>query len=312
MDQKFIQAMKPLPPTIGAIIKKIPESIQAKIQEVRIRKDKPLVIICRDQTLFLTKTGQPTSFVKEGLITPNCTEVEETLRAACAYSLHSHVKDIANGFITIEGGHRIGVCGTAVWENNTIFNQRNISSLSIRIAREFKGAANQVMELFQEENKGMLIAGPPSSGKTTLLRDLARQLSDKMPFRKVTVIDERSEIAAMYRGIPQNDIGVNTDVLDGFPKGDGILQAVRTLSPDVILCDEIGGQKECEAILSGLNSGVVFIASVHASSMEELTRKIQVKALMDCYAFETVVFLQSRESPSQVEKIFQRKDGWQG
>lgn len=310
MDEKFLQAIKPISPPISVLLKRIPPRIQSSIQEVRLRKDKPLVLVGREEILFLTATGQTSWLRQENLVTVTANDIDETLRAACAYSLHSHTREIASGFVTVEGGHRVGICGTAVYENGKLANQRQISSLNIRIAREFNGVADPLITSMQGRAQSLLLAGAPSTGKTTVLRDLARQLSGQERCRcKISVIDERSEIAAMCRGIPQNDVGINTDVLDGFSKGEGITQAVRTLSPDVIICDEIGTVQECEAIKTSVHCGVKFIASVHASSMEELMRKPLINDLLSNHIFEKLAFLKTRGAPSQIEDIICLTEG---
>ena len=305
MDKKYMQAIKPICSELRTLLRQLPDEIQPSIWEIRLRRDKPVILISNGNSIFITKTGRITSICSGDLKKTDGQEIDDTFKACCGYSIHSHIGEIANGFVTLEGGHRVGICGTAVYENGRVVNQRNISSLNIRVAREFKGAADGLAELMRSGIKSLLIAGAPSTGKTTVLRDVARRLADGLFVStcKVAIVDERSEIASLSHGIPQNDVGMNTDVLDGFSKGDGILQAVRTLSPDVVICDEIGGEDECAAIRCGLNSGVCFIASVHAGNEEELRRKRQITALMEDGAFEYTAFLKSGGTPSQVERI---------
>jgi len=150
-----------------------------------------------------------------------------------------------------------------------------------------------------------LIAGMPASGKTTLLRDLTRQLADGEVFdyRRVCVIDERGEVGAVYYGSAQNDLGVTCDILDGYPKSEGIMIALRALSPDIILCDEIGGEQDVLALQSGVNAGVIFIATIHADSIAQLKRRPQFEALMKTGAFQKIVLLKDRDSPCSIKQI---------
>ena len=203
------------------------------------------------------------------------------------------------------GGHRVGVCGTAVYEENRVSGIRDISSLNIRIAREVYGAADELLRELDKEISGLLIAGPPSSGKTTILRDLARQLSIKG--KKVVVIDERGELGGAFQGICQNDLGLS-DVLTGFPKGEGILQAVRCLSPELIICDEAGSRQEAAAIEEGLNAGVGLITTLHAGSLEEIYRRSQGMQLLQSGAFYRIVLLEGRSPPGTVQGIYEVGD----
>lgn len=157
---------------------------------------------------------------------------------------------------------------------------------------------------------GLLIGGPPSSGKTTILRDLARQLSSGVRgnIRKVAVVDERGEIAGTYMGVPENDLGCCCDVLDGYPKAEGILLAVRTLSPDVVICDEIGSESEVDAVEQGLNTGVTMIASIHAGDAKELIRRKQAQKLLRTGAFETIAMLQKSYGPGGLSGIYKVGD----
>ena len=199
----------------------------------------------------------------------------------------------------------MGVLVTSVYEENKVSGIRDISSLNIRIAREVYGAADELLEELDKEISGLLIAGPPSSGKTTILRDLARQLSIKG--KKVVVIDERGELGGAFQGICQNDLGLS-DVLTGFPKGEGILQAVRCLSPELIICDEAGSRQEAAAIEEGLNAGVGLITTLHAGSLEEIYRRSQGMQLLQSGAFYRIVLLEGRSAPGAVQGIYEVGD----
>lgn len=196
-------------------------------------------------------------------------EIADFFAEICRYSVHSFQDDIARGFVTLDGGHRVGICGTAVKENGRITFIKDISGLNIRIAHQVTGCADEIFgRFFSHGHCSLLIAGRPLSGKTTILRDLARQLGER---RRVTVIDSRSEISASVRGAPLLDVGLNTDVLCGCGKSEGIMLALRSLSPEVIICDEIAHDEE--AVEQALFCGVKVVAAAHAGSLAELDRR---------------------------------------
>lgn len=216
-------------------------------------------------------------------------DISEIFKKLCGYSVYSFQEQLKNGFVTFPGGHRVGIASSAVLENGEITAIKEISSLNLRIAREFKNCSKNIYEIIKKSSKGALIVGPPLSGKTTILRDLARLFSSE---NKVTIVDERFEIAACNEGKTEMDVG-SSDVLSGFPKPEGILRAVRCLSPNVVICDEIGTFKEAKAINEVLNSGVKIIASIHASSEKEILKKPQILWLLYSGAFEKIVILSS-------------------
>jgi stage III sporulation protein AA len=230
----------------------------------------------------------------------------------CAYSVHSHQEEIREGFISLRGGHRAGISGTAVLQRGKITAVRDISSINLRIARDIEGIAKPLMEQVFPGGKlcGLLIAGPPSSGKTTMLRDVARRISSGHTgrFVKCVVVDERCEIGAVFDGIPQNNLGPCCDVLSGYPKGEGIWHAVRSLSPQVVVCDEIGGVKEAESIIEGLNCGVQVIATAHSGNVQELMQRPQIKRLLEHGAFGRIVQLQGDIAPGTIEQIIKAGD----
>ena len=198
-------------------------------------------------------------------------EIADCFAEICRYSVHSFQEEIAQGFVTLDGGHRVGICGTAVTNGGKIEMFKDISGLNIRIAHEVKGCADEVYSRFFSGGiRSVLIAGKPLCGKTTVLRDLARRLGES---HRVTLIDSRNELSASFHGTPTLDIGLNTDALCGCPKSEGIMLALRTLSPEVIICDEIGNDES--AIEQALFCGVKLIASAHTASLDELQKRPQ-------------------------------------
>ncbi len=222
-------------------------------------------------------------------------ELFDIYKALCGYSIHSHQEELRRGFVTIRGGHRAGICGTAVYQGGEVDTVRDVSSVNIRVAREVFGAADKITAAMGAGACGVLIVGPPCSGKTTVLRDLARQFSYGKQGRpiKISVIDERGELAAVWQGEPQNDLGPCCDILDGWDKTRGIEAAVRALSPELIVCDEIGSDSDAGAILRAANCGVAFAASVHASGAEELNKRQGIRSLLEAGIFKKTAFLKS-------------------
>lgn len=308
--ERFDQAASSLG-KIENIIKKLPVQFKAEAHEIRLRSGCPIVISLPSENLFVTQSGDPAYTYRSGLLTATRENMDESFRMICSSSVHAHQHEIKNGFVTISGGHRAGICGTAVMENDKIMNIREISSINLRIAREIHGAANEVIRGIGMDGAvcGCLIAGPPGCGKTTVLRDLARQLScGALGVLRVAVVDERGEIAATYQGLKQNDLGPCCDILDGYPKGEGIMQAIRSLSPDVVICDEIGSVEDAQAIRCSMNSGTAIIASAHAGSFEELMARPQITGLFECGAVKNIVMLKGRSTPGRIDAIYRGGD----
>lgn len=299
---RFDQAAKGLNYRIYEHIKLIPNYLKEQVQEIRLRVNRPVAVYCANRMYYITEKGQiVTAILADKMLIATPKDISETFQKICEYSVYSRQNEIVNGFITIQGGHRVGICGTAVYQNGQICNIKDVSSINIRVARQIKGAADELLEKFKNKAQGTLLCGAPASGKTTILRDLARQLSTNYNY-KVAVIDERGELAGTCRGVLQNDLG-QADVLDGYTKHEGVMQALRSLSPEIIICDEIGKIEDAVAIEGCLNSGVTIIASIHAGSKKSLMKKPQVKRLINTGAFNDFVFLNSRDEPGKVKEI---------
>lgn len=282
---EFQQALKGLYEDTAKIIKTVPLSVGNHAREIRLRSGRKICIVTADGDYFL-----------DHIIYQE--ELYECFRSLCSYSVHSHEEEIRQGYITIKGGHRAGLCGTAVYKNGDITNIRNISSINIRIARQIFGAADELYTYFNGSLEKTLLVGPPSSGKTTLLKDIIHRLNNK----KITVVDSRGEIAACSNGVPQNDLG-NADILDGWKKADGMMMAIRTMGPDVIICDEIGDKDDALAIESCLNAGVSVIATTHAGSLKELSLRRHIMDILKLGAFEQLVILAGKNQPGHLKTI---------
>lgn len=294
-------------PRIQMYLKKLPEVSIECIQEIRLRAERPVVIVTPKGSSFLTNSGKLSFIFSTNCIVVDTNEIVDTVNKMCGYSMHSHYEDILNGYITLPNGSRVGVCGTAVYDKDKIKTIKDISSINIRIPRISFGVSEQIFQSVMKDSlKSLLIVGPPSSGKTTLIRDIAHQLSSGRLGRyyKTCVIDERKEIFSSNYNI--QTLGPNTDVLSGFPKGKGISMAVRTLSPEIIICDEIGDKGECAEILHGVNSGVNFILTIHAGSLEELRNKMIFKDLMN--VIDYVVILHGADNPCLIKQCIKAKE----
>lgn len=276
------------------------------IKEIVLRANKPVCVYTFNDMFYLTYNGCLTGTSdSQPLIITSISDITECFNMACGYSVYSHMNEIKEGFITISGGHRAGICGTAVVDSGEITNIRDVSSISVRVCREVVGCGKDVVSLIRKSSEGLIICGVPCSGKTTVLRDVARILSFSEG-RRVSLIDSRGELASVYKGVPQLDAGL-CDVLDSYPRAQGIIQALKVLSPEFILCDEISSEEDGNAILSGLNSGVRFVTTSHAGSYEEFLKKPFAKTLLSTGAFEYIVFLKGRELPGCIDKIVELK-----
>ena len=266
------------------------------LQEIRFRADRPVMLYYGDRTSFLRKEGGETD-AREQALAASQEDIARMVGAFCRSSVYAYQEEIKGGFITIRGGHRIGISGRAVAEGGKVINIGFFSGLNIRLAREFPHSADGCMKHICAGNRiyNSIIISPPGVGRTTVLRDCARQLSSRF---KVVIVDERSELAACGQGVPQFDVGEQTDVLDGFPKPEGITHALRSLSPDVIITDEIGTEADAAAVGELLKGGCKIITSMHGYSIDEaLAKKRQLMKL-----FETAILLGRNNGKAEVQQ----------
>ena len=305
----FDEAVLHLPPSLRERLACLPEELRAQCREIRMRAGGPLTLTTAEGTLFLTESGRPARIYREPCLRLRSDELAEILRCLCDYSIHSYAEDIARGFLTLPGGHRAGVCGTAVVHGGAVVSMRCVSSINLRIAREVPGAAAELCGRIYSGGEGqlpgLLLAGAPGSGKTTLLRDLALRVSSGLcgGYRRVAIVDERGELAGVRDGVPCCGVGANTDVLTGYPKGEGILLALRSLSPELIVCDELGGEADADALEAGLHAGVSFAASVHAGCAEDVYARPVARRLLAMGAFAWLAQLDGPARPCVLREL---------
>lgn len=307
----FNQAASFITPNLRRPLLSLPDDIKANAFEIRMRINKPLMLTTAGSNGFVTKSGRYTLIYNGECIGVDKISLGDTFNRMCGFSPHAYQNELINGFLTLKGGHRVGISASANMENERVTGVKDIGFLNLRIARELVGAADGLIDgVYNNGLKNVIIAGAPSSGKTTVLRDLARQLSsDRLGrYYKTTVIDERSELAAVYDGCAHNDIGLNSDIITGFPKSIAIINAIRSMSPDIIVCDEIGDVRDVEAVKAGLNSGVFFALSVHAHAYDDLIRRTQIKLLLETGYFDYIALLCSNGRPCNIKQIYNARE----
>lgn len=307
-EVRFLQAISCLNSTLYSYVSPLASKLCSTAQEIRLRVNRPLAIVCTNVTYFLTLQGGLTSTpLPDTALCVKRSDIVDSFNNICNYSVYSHQNEIVNGFVTMNGGHRVGLSGTAVLADGKIKNVRDISSINIRIAREYIGCSKALdKKIGSIENGGVLLCGAPCSGKTTVLRDYARLISVER-YLNVALIDERGELASTCSGTFQNDVGL-CDVYDGYKKSDAMLHAIRSMAPDVIVCDEIGGDEDVRSIEQAVNCGVVIVASVHASNLDELRRKQNIMKLFKLSAFSKVVLLSNKNAPGEIVDIIDAGD----
>ena len=285
-----------------------------KLQEIRMRINAPIMVIYNNREYFVSRDSSLRGEEEDGVIVTQ-NELKETMEYISNYSLYAFEKEIQQGFITIQGGHRVGISGKTIIEGERVKGIQYISFVNIRLAHQVLGCADSVIPyLYNRTEKSIyhtLIISPPRCGKTTLLRDLIRQVSDGTDYLRglaVGVVDERSEIGACYMGVPQNDLGIRTDILDCCPKALGMMMLIRSMSPSVIAVDEIGARDDVDAIEYIINCGCKLIATVHGSSLEDIKLKPELGRLVEESIFERYIVLNNRGKVGMIQQILD-KDG---
>ncbi|MBQ4109570.1 MAG: stage III sporulation protein AA [Clostridia bacterium] len=270
--EKIVKLTENFPDFLKRALLKTEYEILTKLEEIRIRAGQPVFLLTGDEEYMLSENGVTMSV--QLAIKPDMDKIHEIVLSITENSLYAYMDEMKNGFLTLKGGHRVGICGTAVCDGDRLINISEINSINIRVARELKGISNKLIPYITENGiKNTLIVSPPGVGKTTYLRDLTRNISNLVKHINITLIDERSEVAAVFEGIASNDVGLRTDILNGFKKSDGIIHAIRSMAPAVIAVDEIGSDEDLKAVNYAALSGVKIISTAHASNLPELKEK---------------------------------------
>lgn len=278
------------------------------LEEIRLRAGRPVTVLRKGREWFLDKDGRPVPFGPDCFLASE-EELSELLNYLCRDSLYAFEDELRQGFVTVPGGHRVGIAGQVVLNGDgSIRTMKHIHSMNIRISHEIKGAADEVLPYVYRAGrlKNTLIVSPPGCGKTTLLRDLVRQISDGNKYAAgmcVGLVDERSEIAGAYLGQPQNDVGMRTDVLDACPKALGMTLLLRSMSPRVIAVDELGGREDMEALCLASSCGCSLLATVHGEGLEDVGRKLGDSRLFGERLFELCIILGRREGRPALLRI---------
>lgn len=264
------------------------------LQEIRFRINRPLELVFDEHEEWMK-------------VKPSEQDGLYVLNQLSQFSLYRIEDELREGFITIEGGHRVGLAGKVNTTNGFVKAIKHIASFNIRIAKEKIGAAaGFIQHLYQYNYVNTLIVGPPQTGKTTLLRDIARLVStgwgDVSP-QKTGIIDERSEIGGSIKGIPQHHLGTRTDIMDACPKAEGMMMMIRSMSPEVLVVDEIGSGQDVQALMEAIHSGVTIVCSIHGNSYEDIQKRPSLKPLFQEQTFDRFVVLKRTNKPGVIDSI---------
>lgn len=285
-----------LPRHIAGLVRALPESITEHAEEIRIRVNRPVEVTARGLPTFL-----PYLATEE--------DAEQIITSLARHSFYTLEEELMKGYITVEGGHRIGLAGKIIMENGRVRAIRQFGSFNIRVAREVIGVAEKAVSYIYEDGwKHTMIIGSPQTGKTTFLRDVARMMSEGdrqrgIPPAKVGIVDERSEIAGCLRGAPQLTFGPRIDVLDACPKAEGMMMMIRSMSPDVLIVDEAGREDDSLAIMEAINAGIVLVMTIHGRDLNEVSKRPTVKRLLEEKVFDRFIELERGAAPGTVKAI---------
>jgi stage III sporulation protein AA len=298
-----------LAPRLGQLIRLAVRRLTAPLEEIRVREGRPLQLVFAGSDAFVLPDGALTPDPTRAA-TPDHDDLLRTFQLMAQGSVYAWEDEVRSGFLTLRGGHRVGLAGRAVTEEGRIRTLKQVASLNIRIAREVQGAAGPLLPRVLKAGRPLstLIISPPQAGKTTILRDLVRQISTGVPALglkgcKVGLVDERSEVAGCAAGVPQRDVGPRTDVLDGCPKAEGLMLLIRALSPDVVAVDEIGRTADADAVMEALHAGVAVLATAHGHGLEDIGRRPALAALLQAGAFQRAAILGRSRGPGTVEQV---------
>jgi stage III sporulation protein AA len=289
---------KLFPDEIQKLLRNLPVQILQSVEEIRVRIGQPLEILCSGKPIYPSE--RPI----------HAEEAQTLLNRLSQHSLYALEEELKRGYITIAGGHRVGLAGKVITEQGFVKAIKEISSFNVRIARQKIGIAEPLLPyLYEGKWLNTLLIGPPQTGKTTLLRDIARLVSSgfhqkNIPSFKVGIVDERSEIAGCIKGVPQHSLGKRVDILDACPKAEGMMMLIRSMSPQLLIVDEIGRKEDGEAILEAMHAGVQMIFTAHGNNLEDAMRRPVMTPLSGLSLFQRYVILSRKNGPGTIQKIY--------
>ncbi|SCM80146.1 stage III sporulation protein AA [Sporomusa sphaeroides] len=299
-----------LPSHIASLLLQLPDNIINEITEIRIRVNQPLLLVLDNSDIMVPQAGKTAA---SEAYCCNSQDLSRIFQLLCKNSVYAFEEEVSQGYLTIPGGHRVGLAGQATVFAGVIKTIKCISSLNFRLAKAIPGCADSILPYMVDRECGRivntLLISPPRCGKTTILRDLIRQLSTGKPSLgiagvQIGVVDERSEIAACQNGIPSVDLGPRVDVLDTCPKASGMLMLIRSMAPQVVATDELGRQEDVIAVREAICAGVTVVATVHSRTVNELYERPYIGELLAQKLFDRYVVLSSRLGPGTIEEIF--------
>ncbi|MFD1038455.1 stage III sporulation protein AA [Virgibacillus byunsanensis] len=272
----------------------------ALLQEIRFRLYQPVELIF-DHKMEWISTIKPNK--KDGIFIVN--QLSE-------FSLYRMEDELREGYITIEGGHRVGLAGKVNTKQGVVKALQHITFLNIRIAKEKLGCAKPIMPyIYKGDYMNTLFVGAPQTGKTTMIRDAARLVATGwggVEARKVAIIDERSEIAGSIKGVPQHDLGLRADVMDACPKAEGMMMMIRSMSPDVLIVDEIGSNRDVQALMEAINAGVIVMCTIHGNTLSDLKKRPSLNVLFQQEIFKRIVIFQKHVNPGKIKHIYNQRE----
>lgn len=300
---------------IRLILSNINEVGFQEVEELRLRIGQPLLVRTSEQDYFINQEGRITSPDKAYWMSRE--DLVSTLERMTHSSVYAAEEDLKQGFLTLPGGNRVGITGEAILQDGKIQRMKHVSSLNVRIARDIQGKGLKILPLLLDADGKVchtLLISPPRAGKTTLLRDLIRLISNGVPRlglkgQTVGVVDERGELAGMWQGIPTYDLGYRTDVLDRCPKASGMSMVVRSMAPQIMAMDELGHKDDVLALLDALRTGVQILSTAHANSLEEAQNRPVLAGLLNQGVFERLVVLNRQNGPGTINGVYNLKTG---